>query len=109
MGLLRKRRPPGDDGEPLGACSLEKERGRWLLVGVEETDGVPARSSWNSSSSESSVRFSTSEDWRERDCAEFTIRTFRISENKKIKNLQFVLTELWRRLGGDRLFHRASS
>lgn len=65
---------------------------------------IPVRSSWNSSSSESSIRSSTNEDWRDK----FWNRNKNI-EKKKLKFLIILQTELWRRRGGDRLFHSASN
>lgn len=64
----------------------------------------PERSSRNSSSSEEFMRSSARDDWRERDWEKFYKITF----------MKFHQTETWltwfkRLLGGERLFHKASS
>lgn len=73
-GWMARRRAEGSECQ-ASVSLIECERccragggGRRWSSGDEDAVHIPARSSGNSSSSESSARLSTSDDWRDSDC-----------------------------------------
>lgn len=92
------------------------EPNRWQTLSHFRFLHVPDRSSWNSSSSESSIRSSTKDVWRDSDCLVEQKWKYWKCWRKKMNlqnplggNIGNLLTALFLRRGGERLFQSASS